>query len=725
MSFGWIAFEALPPTVRRSFRTGRVPAQLGWSVVEYRGGWLFDLVVLLLALLTGPFFVALGAEALSEYLSGAHEAEGRPEIAFAILFLLVVGGSGLWWLWRSAVSLWRHLVYRLRRLQGRHHYGLVLGPDYLAWRSPIARRVLCVPRATLTEVRTTPPPETSRRTDLHLIWQEQGANRSARIGHHELCLPKQAEQAPRDPSQFVIDWWRERPTSDPQAASASVRQPDVKVLRGGAVTSIRALGFVLIALSAALFTGLMVELHASGLPLSPTGGGGLAGLIVAAGLVAVPILVMLTLGVRLVRLDRAAWVGQVLAGLVAPLGCAALLALGLSLGASLILVVVGLAQLLSLPVLLSRPVRWCFGIGPDAVLAEIDACEEVRVTDLAARFQVQPVVIEALLERCIALGSFAGAWDREAGLVVSVDTLLAREALRRCPNCGASIDALGNVLHCRYCGTEFAELSGLDYPMPSPIGVNVIAASDRVMAYVLSVFALIWGAALLAERVRPTSGPLEALAWLLFGGGPLVAAWVLSAVGRRLEAGRRAGWLGQMLLMPWTIPYLLRRRVRTLYAASLGPLRARFNQTGELTFTELAAHMGIGPEHAGEAALYLSASGSFDAIIDWRKRRLLRRDRLAHDGRTQCTSCGAPLRLHHLCAFCGTPAQRSRSAAPEPLPKRLESERSWARVRRTIAIAAFAVVALALGSYSTLVQRPPQAGAVAPKSSVPVQPKAP
>ncbi len=712
MSFGWIAFEALPPTLRRLFRTGRLPQQPGWSVVEYRGGWLFDLVVLLLALLTGPFFVALGAEALSEYLSGAHEAElkGRPEIAFAILFLLVVGGSGLWWLWRSAVSLWRHLVYRLRRLQGRHHYGLILGPDYLAWRSPITRRVLCVPRACLTEVRTTPPPETSRRTDLHLIWQEQGAQHSARIGHHELRSPKQAEPAPRDPSQFVIDWWRERPPGEPQAPSAKVRQPDVKVLRGGAVTSIRALGFVLVALSAALFIGLTYELHTSGLPLTPEGGGGLAALLVAAGLVAVPIIVMLTLGVRLIRLDRAAWVGQVLAGIVAPLGCAALLALGLSLGASLVLAVVGLTQLLSLPVLLGRSARWCFGIGPDAVLAEIDAREEVRVANLAARFQVQPVVIEALLERCIALGSFAGAWEREAGVVVSVDTLLAREALRRCPHCGASVDALGNVFHCRYCGTEFAELRGLDYPMPSPIGVDVIAASDRVMAYVLSVFALIWGAVLLAERVRPTSGPLEALAWLLFGGGPLIAAWLLAAVGRRLEAGQRAGWLGQVLLMPWTAPYLLRRRVRTLYAAALGPLRTRFNQTGELSFAELATHMRVGPEHAQEAALYLSASGSFYAIIDWSKRRLLRRDRLAQDGRSQCTSCGAPLRLHHLCAFCGTPAQRSQSAAPEPLPKRLESERSWALVRRTITIAAFAVVALALGTYSTLVQRPPQAG---------------
>ncbi len=716
MNRGVITFQELPPPLQAVYTSGALPEEPGWSIAEYRGGRVKESLLAALCGLGGVLLSMVGAEFVDHLMNSAGEtlaelsSEGNWLVfGIAVFVPLLFWGLGLLFLaasWEALQGLHRKTVYLKGLAQGRRTSGLLLTPEALVWRVAEAPElVVYLPRADVTGVESQ---YHQGEMYLVLVWGAGGAREwiaKRSIGRWvEAGAEAPHARAPHDPAEAVRVWWEGRPVAEAQAAPprASAARP----LLGQASRSLRALAFSLVALSGALAAMASWELLMKGLVVPREDGGALAAWLLMAGLVAIPILVMWTLGLRLARLDRAAWVGQVAMGIVAPLGCAVLFMAGLGDGLwGWALGAVAVVQGASLAVLLRQGVRWRFGIGPDAVLAEIDAREEVRVADLAARFQVEPEDIEGLLERSIALGVFTGAWDREAGVVLSVDTLLAREELSRCPHCGAAISALGNVAHCLYCGTEFAHLTGLDYPMPSPIGVDVTVAIDRVLIYLASFLAAAWGAMFLAQRVSPVDGLGEALTWLVLCAGPLLLARATEAVGRALEAGARSGWARHLWLHPWSLPYLTRRRVRTLYAAAIEPLQQRLAAEGELSFQALASHMRVSDTHASEAALYLSASGSLDAVIDWPKRRLLRRDRLAQDGRTECTSCGAPLRLHHRCAFCGTLARQERpepgARAPWRSPRRVESERAWARARRTLSLAALATGSFALGTCSS------------------------
>ncbi|MBX3184968.1 MAG: hypothetical protein KF915_20265 [Polyangiaceae bacterium] len=718
MKRGVITFQELPPSLQAVYTSGALPEEPGWSFAEYRCGRVKESLTVALCGLGGVLLSMVGAEFVDHLMNSAGEtlaalsSKGNWLVfGIAVLVPLFFWGFGLLCLaasWEALQRLRRKTAYLNGLAQGRRSSGLLLSPEALVWRVAEAPElVVYLARADVTGVESQ---HHQGETYWVLVWGAGGSSEREGISKRSIgrWVHSGAEaphaRAPHDPAEVVRVWWERRPAADPQAAPPP-RASAAGLLPRQASRQLRALAFSLVALSGALAAMASWELLMRGLVVPREDGGALAAWLLLAGLVAIPIVVMWTLGVRLARLDRAAWVGQVAMGIVAPIGCAALFMAGLGDGVwGWALGAVALVQGASLAVLLRQGVRWRFGIGPDAVLAEIDAREEVRVADLAARFQVEPADIEALLERCIALGVFTGAWDREAGVVLSVDTLLAREELSRCPHCGAALSALGNVAHCRYCGTEFAHLTGLDYPMPSPIGVDVTVAIDRVLIYLASFLAAAWGAMFLAQRVSPVDGLAEALTWLVLCAGPLALARATVAVGRALEAGARSGWARHLWLHPWSLPYLTRRRVRTLYAAAIEPLEQRLAAEGELSFQALASHMRISDTHASEAALYLSASGTFDAIIDWPKRRLLRRDRLAQDGRTQCTSCGAPLRLHHRCAFCGTLARQELPAnaarAPWRSPRRAESERAWARARRTLSLAALATGSFALGTCS-------------------------
>ncbi|MBX3246800.1 MAG: RluA family pseudouridine synthase [Myxococcales bacterium] len=404
--------------------------------------------------------------------------------------------------------------------------------------------------------------------------------------------------------------------------------------RGATLTLIRALAVANLGLAAAATVLLVAELRGQAFEAAITEGGALAVGVAVLGLMVLPALLAAWIGVGLWRLDRAAWVAQVAAGVAVPLACVAFWAVGLAEGpwAWILPALAGLFAG-SLLVLTRRAGRWAFGIGPDAVLAEIHARGETTTRDLATTFAVPLPVIEALLEQTIAHGAFAGAWDRVSGKVYSVATVLTRDALRRCPRCGAAIDALGNIARCAFCGTEFAQLRGLDHPMPTPIGVCVLTAFDRVLAYVAAFLGLTWAALFVASGLRPTGAEGEPLVWGLFVVTPIALAMAALAIGKRLQAGRRGAWIAQQLLLPPAAPYLLSRRVRTLFASGLEPLRDQLRVRGELPFRELATFLKVKSRHAEELAIHLTATGTLDSVLDWHGERLLHRDQLGVDGR--------------------------------------------------------------------------------------------
>ena len=437
--------------------------------------------------------------------------------------------------------------------------------------------------------------------------------------------------------------------------------------RGVTVAFIRAVAFGDLALALLGAHALLDELESRGFADSIAEAGPSTTWIAVTGLLIAPVLTAAWLAFGLYRLDRVAWVGQIAAGLVVPIVCAIFAVVGLAAGPmASILGSVGAFFVLSLVLLARREVRWSFGIGPDAVLAEIHTRGETSVAELAKRFAVRPEIVETLLAQTIARGVFLGGWDRSNGRVYSVATLLSREALRRCPRCGGAVESVAHVARCPYCANEFAELRGLEHPVPSPIGVELLAALDRVFAYVATFLALTWIATFLEARVRPVGE--GATLWWIFGGGPVALAFFAIAVGRRLQAGRRAGWIGQQLALPLAIPYLHRRRVRALFASGLESLRERLSKEDALSFDALARALKVPPRHAEELAVHLTATRTLDTVIDWQTERLVARRALVADGRERCRSCGAPLRLGGSCAFCGT--SKSRSDAP-PTPVRL------------------------------------------------------
>lgn len=479
--------------------------------------------------------------------------------------------------------------------------------------------------------------------------------------------------------------------------------------RGRTIASIRAVALADLGLALTGAVALFRELRDDGFAASIETNGALSTGAATVGLVVAPVLTASWLGFGLYRLDRVAWVGQIAAGVVVPIVCALFAAVGLAVGPwASILGAIAAFFALSLWVLGRREVRWSFGIGPDAVLAEIHTRGETSVAELAERFSTRPEVVETLLAQTIARGAFLGAWDRNGGAVYSVATVLAREALRRCPRCGGAVDAVGHVARCPYCATEFAELRGLEHPIPTPIGVRILAALDRVVAYVGAFLAATWIATFLEGGVRSTGE--GATLWWIFGGIPLVLAFFALSVGRRLEAGRRSGWIAQQVLLLPAMPYLLQPRVRALFSSGLSPLRDTLTQRGDLPFDELARALRVPPPRAEEIAVHLTATRTLDAVIDWQQRRLVPRDRLGVDGRERCRCCGAPLRLGGVCAFCGTSVARA-GGPPAPRPPVV----GWGLATFVVWAVAFTIV---LAAVATRPVRPTATATVEPAPAV-------
>lgn len=474
--------------------------------------------------------------------------------------------------------------------------------------------------------------------------------------------------------------------------------------RGITVVLVRAIAVADLAIAFVGARALLDELGTHGFADSLAEIGPSTTFVAVTGLVIAPLLTVTWLGFGLWRLDRVAWVGQIAAGVTVPIACGLFAAMGLAVG-PMGPILGGLSAFLavSLVLLAQRSARWSFAIGPDAVLAEIHARGEVSVAELARRFAVRPTVIETLLAQTTARGIFLGGWDRSKGQVYSVATLLSREALRRCPRCGGAVESVGHVARCPYCATELAELRGLEHPIPSPIGVELLAALDRVFAYVATFLALTWVAIFLEARIRPAGD--DAKLWWLFTVVPLASALIAVAIGRRLQAGRRSGWIGQQLTFPFAIPYLRRRRVRALFASGLAPVRERLARDGEVSFEALARELKVAPRDAEEIAVHLTATRTLDSVIDWPSERLVARSALETDGRERCRSCGAPLRLGGSCAFCGTSKTRvvERPAEPPKLPTK-----GWGLanlVTRTAAVM-IPLVALAVRPTSSAATRP-------------------
>jgi hypothetical protein len=436
--------------------------------------------------------------------------------------------------------------------------------------------------------------------------------------------------------------------------------------KGGTVASIRALALADLALALLGAYVLLDELGTRGFADTIAEVGPSTTWVAVTGLWIAPVLTVAWLGAGLFRLDRVAWVGQIAAGLVVPVVCVLFAVVGLAEG-SWGPILGGLAAFfaLSLVLLARRAARWSFGIGPDAVLAEIHTRGEISVAELAKRFSVRPEVVETLLAQTIARGVFLGGWDRSKGTVYSVATLLSREALRRCPRCGGAVESVAHVARCPYCATEFGELRGLEHPIPSPIGIELLTALDRVFAYVATFLAITWISTFLEARIRPVGE--GATLWWIFGGLPVTLALFAIAVGRRLQAGRRSGWIGQQIAFPLAIPYLRRRRVRALFASGLARVQELLAKEGAVPFDALARALGVPPRHVEEIAVHLTATRTLDTVIDWQTDRLVARGSLDVDGRERCRSCGAPLRLGGSCAFCGTNQTRPRSPLPPPV----------------------------------------------------------
>ncbi|MCP4136383.1 MAG: hypothetical protein GY754_35760 [bacterium] len=352
-----------------------------------------------------------------------------------------------------------------------------------------------------------------------------------------------------------------------------------------------------------------------------------------AGFIGIPVILVVWLGIGLWRLSRPAWVLEMALGV--------LLVFAFGLGLPIVII-------LSL-----KSTRWLFGIGPDAVLAEIDALEVVTVLELGEQFRVRPDIIETVLEQAIAAGLFAGAFDREKGILYSVDTIVSRNDIQRCPHCGGGTEALGNLAACPYCGTEFAKLRGLDFPMPAPIGLSVIRALDNLFCYWWVFLMVVWMAIIAKYDFSQISTTRLVLVYVICGVLPLALAAGYYITGRMLDAGQTRGWVLQAILFPLVLPYLLLRRVRLLFGLGLGELKEKFDSTGELSMDALSEIPGVKKEHTPELAVFLTATGKLDGILDWHKKRILRRSLLQHDGRENCPHCGAPNRVGGWCGYCG------------------------------------------------------------------------
>lgn len=390
--------------------------------------------------------------------------------------------------------------------------------------------------------------------------------------------------------------------------------------------------------------------------------GGLAGLDAAGwislgGLILVPSLVLIGLGVLAWRGARAAWPLHVAVGVaLAPLG-------------------IGLVYL---ALMAPRSVRWGLGIGPDAVLAEIDALEETTLEALAARHRVPPAAILGLIERSRAAGAFTGALDRETGRIFSADTVTTREALRRCPRCGGAVDARGNFARCPACDAEFAEVRGLDAPMPMPVALEVVQALDRGLGFAWIFLSLVWIAIVAGYDRSALDAVTVAKLLVVCVVAPVGLGLAFLALARALPAGRRRALWVQLALLPPAAPWLLGRRVGVLYGAGLDAARRALDEAGRLDFEGLATALGLAPARGPELAVHLTATGRLDGLIDWPGRRVLTRSRAALDGREGCAFCGAPHRLGGWCAYCGTHRDVPRADAPSPLPIARRSDLAWA-----------------------------------------------
>ncbi len=368
----------------------------------------------------------------------------------------------------------------------------------------------------------------------------------------------------------------------------------------------------------------------------------LAGLFV---LFVIPAAFMGKLASGLWARERGAWVHLVVSSVV-PLP---FIALGLPIW-------MALAPLPAALLVLPKPVRWRFGIGPGALLADIDARKIVSIADLAETHGVDRAAVVHLLEHTQRCGRFTGGIDRARSEALSADTVANDLELQRCPNCAGTTRAVGSIARCGYCGTELAGRTHRDPPMPLPIGLEVVSTALGMLGGSALSLSLVWTVMLFAGGILDASRLMQAWAFFLCVVLPVGFFVATRKVGPGLVVGARSSFWGAVALCPPLFLYLRRHTIRPLFGFGLEPLLGRLAERGEVSFDEAASLLAVPGADVGRLVPFLVGKGWMDAVVDWPKHNVVRRDRLAHDGREHCASCGSALRLGGQCGYCGRAA---------------------------------------------------------------------
>jgi ribosomal protein L37AE/L43A len=393
--------------------------------------------------------------------------------------------------------------------------------------------------------------------------------------------------------------------------------------------------------------GIAFLLQAHHLVDAQRGVAGMPSSILAAcgALFVVPALFSVALGRALHRRERRAWV-MLVAGALVLLGLALLPPLHLPWW-------VPPGPLLLLALFMPKAVRWRFGLGPAALIADVEALKVVTVDALAQRHGVDRATVLHQLEYDARCGRFQGSYDLVAGEVRSADTTANDDERQRCPGCASVVRARGAVLRCGHCGTELAGRTRVDPPMPRPVSLEVVSGGLVLLGWCALAPALVSTTMLFAVGILDEGLARIALGFLSCTVLPVAYWHTCLRAGAHLQAGDRRALRLAMLVLPPTWLLLRRPLVQRLFGIGLTPLQEALATTGEQSFTEAARSLSISTLELEQLAPFLVGKHWIDAVVDWQGRRLLRRDHLALDGRRRCSGCGSPLRFGGQCGWCG------------------------------------------------------------------------
>lgn len=216
---GWVAIQDLPTVYHDAWLTGAPPGEPGWLVHGAASTSWIEAASLVFTVPFGLFAVGFPASLLWRLATdptmrdriwgyvdkGQWFAAGLGVVlpfGLAIVGLTVLATS-----WSTLDLQWHQLQNRRGVAQGRHHYGLLLGPERLVWRSPESpKRVLSIAREDVTAVRTFQRRQTHqeamghRTVDLlEITWRQGGAEVHAHIPHVDVVGVNATEAVQR--------WW--------------------------------------------------------------------------------------------------------------------------------------------------------------------------------------------------------------------------------------------------------------------------------------------------------------------------------------------------------------------------------------------------------------------------------------------------------------------------------------------------------------------------------------